>query len=295
MRLARGQQRQPRRRQSHPQQPRDETDTLASTLRAVKRALVSDASGAQIIEAVPAEPSVEFPVPREDLRMLHRFASANPIYHSSRESVLAGIRCVTYEGNVDRYWLGSILHESSRAPFSPTWIASAYVVARLAKQLGYCQALDVGSGDGRIAFCTALLGMDAYSIEIDADLAGMQERFARIAGFKLYCSDADAFDYGALGLARPMIFVGGLAQMGGAALAESVMRGLADTPCADAPAGWAFAGTMSPKYTLHPKGMHGWGGVMYGAGLRHVRTVDLPTAWTLEQEDDTPYVFARPS
>ena len=227
--------------------------------------------------------------------MLHRLASTNPIYHSSHESVLAGVRCITYEGNINRYWLGSILHESSRAPFSPTWVASAYVMAHLARRLGYRQAVDVGSGDGRIAFCAALRGMDAHSIEIDADLVALQEPLARIAGFKPHFGDAAAFDYGALGPAKTVVFVGGLAQMGGATLAGAIMRRLVDAPCTSVPPGWVLAGTTSPKYAPDPKGMYGWGSMMDGAGLDHIWTVKLPTAWTLGHEDDTPYVFAGQS
>ena len=296
MRLAGGAEQHHRQHRAHPRQPQDGVDVLASSLRAIKRSLASDYSGAQIVEAVPAEPSPEFPVPEQDLLMLHKFASANPIYSDSHESVLAGIKCTTYEGNINRYWLGSILHASSRAPFSPTWISSAYVMARLALQLGYRQAVDVGSGDGRIAFCAALLGMDAYSIEIDHDLAALQEPLARIAGFAPYCGDAATFDYDALGLARPAVFIGGLAQMGGAELAGVIMRSLAGTSCAAAAStGWVLAGTMSPKYAPHPRGMYGWGGLIHDAGLAHIRTVELPTAWTLGQEDDTPYVFAGAS
>ena len=92
----------------------------------------------------------KFQIPGDDLQLLHRFASENPIYRDSHESVLHGIRCIVYEGDANKYWLGSILHEASRAPFSPTWIASAYVLARLVKGLGYRQVIDVGSGDGRL-------------------------------------------------------------------------------------------------------------------------------------------------
>ena len=41
--------------------------------------------------------------------------------------------------------------------------------------------------------------------------------------------------------------------------------------------------------------MYGWGSMMDGAGLDHIWTVKLPTAWTLGHEDDTPYVFAGQS
>ena len=275
-----------------PQRSAGDADILAASLRDIKRALVRDGSASGVAEAIPVMTSPEFPAPQSDLDMLHRFASENPIYCNSCESVLAGIPCITYDGDINRYWLGSILHASSRAPFSPTWIASAYVLARHARDLGYCQVIDVGSGDGRIAFCSVVAGMDAYSIELDDELVRLQERLAGIAKFEPYCSDAAAFDYDVLNLAHFAVFVGGLAQMGGDALADAVMHGLGGA-ISHGGAGWVFAGTRSPKYAPDPAGMYGWGRTMETKRLVPIRTVDLPTAWTLDQDDDTPYVFAR--
>ena len=39
-----------------------------------------------------------------------------------------------------------------------------------AKKNGYSEIIDIGSGDGRIAYCSKILGMESYSIELD-DLA----------------------------------------------------------------------------------------------------------------------------
>ena len=271
--------------------PPDSADTLAKTVCCIKRDLALSRPAAQIAEAVPAMPSDEFPVPEDDLRLLHRFASENPIYRDSHESVLHGIRCITYEGDVNKYWLGSILHEASRAPFSPTWIASAYVLARLAKGLGYRQAIDVGSGDGRIAFCASVLGMGAHGIEIDAELAGLQERLSHLSDFEAHCADATEFDYAMLGSGLPtVIFVGGLAQMGGDIMTSGIMNRL--VAAGYKMPGWVFAGTASPKYAPDPEGMYGWGKTMRRAGLRHVVTVALPSAWTFNQTYDTQYVFA---
>ena len=271
--------------------PPGPADTLAKAACCIKRDLALQRPAAQIAEAVPAMPSDGFPIPDDDLRLLHRFASENPIYHGSHESVLCGMRCITYEGDANRYWLGSILNEASRAPFSPTWIASAYALARIAKSLGYRQAVDVGSGDGRIAFCASVLGMDAHGIEIDAELAGLQERLSHLSHFEAHCADATEFDYAMLDSGLPtVVFVGGLAQMGGDIMTSGIMDRLA--AAGYGMPGWVFAGTTSPKYAPDPEGMHGWGKTMRRAGLRHAGTVALPSAWTLDQTDDTQYVFA---
>ena len=304
---------------------------LAGGLAALKREFARTFVGeSQIREAVPAGPTEGIPIGAHELEALHWFAARNPIYHSSSEVTVGGTPCIVYEGDINRYWLGSIGHgPKSRAPFSPTWMLSAYACARLAVEHGFEQAVDVGSGDGRIAFCASMLGLRSYSIEIDRALADLQGRLlssARLSGAQSpqvvrvaasnmdpRCADAASFDYGSLDLSRPVFFIGGLAQMGGAALASEIMGGIRACPGIGGRAGWVFPGTDSAKYAPDPAGMSGWGTVVRQNGLRHVRTVGLPTAWTFGghagggggggggagggqgQEDLTPYVFCAES
>ena len=65
------------------------------------------------------------------------------------------------------YWLNSIKHGSSCQPFYPTWITSAYMMALIASKYGYKELVDIGSGDGRIAYCSQILEITPHSIEID--------------------------------------------------------------------------------------------------------------------------------
>ena len=293
---------------------------FAITLCDIKRDLVHDGNHAQILDAIPTKSSPAFPAPQSDIDMLHKFVSENPIYYTSYDAILADVPCVVYEGDINRYWLGSILHSSSRAPFSPTWITSAYILTLLAKRLGYSDVIDVGSGDGRIAFCATILGMNACGIEIDDDLIKLQKSLAHLSYFESYCGDVAEFDYTSLTFTHPIVFVGGLAQMGGCELASAVMSRLGDDvkrrdtdvdglECASSDkqnneccsgdkgvqksVGWAFAGTKSPKYARDPKGMCGWGSLMHKNNISHICTIDLPTAWTLDNIDNTPYVFAQ--
>ena len=50
------------------------------------------------------------------------------------------------------------------------------------KNLGYEELSDIGSGDGRIAFCGKILGFRTHSIEIDDGLVELQ---------KLICNDTE--------------------------------------------------------------------------------------------------------
>ena len=228
-------------------------------------------------------------------RMLCEFAAASPIYAGpGRTADVGGVRCTVLEGNIDRLWLGSVRNALSRAPFSPTWLASAHALAAAARDAGCAEAVDIGSGDGRIAHCAALLGMRAHSIELDGRLAGLQRDDAARTGSGVDVRQADAasLDYGRLGLSRPAFFVGGLAQMGGDALAVAALSYAASSLPAGA-ALFALPGTLSPKYAPDPLSMAGWGRTVAGTGLRVERTVLLPAAWTLGEPDAVPYLIAR--
>lgn len=258
------------------------TRKLAAALAAIRKDLAAR-EGAQLLDPVPSGL-----IPEEHAAQLRGFAQKNEMYRGYYGATLGGIDCAVYEGNYDRYWLGTVRNRG-HAPFSPTWLASAYACAATAKGLGYGELVDIGSGDGRIAFCGGLLGMRAYAIELDPQLADLAVS-SGLGRRSSICADATALDYGQLGLSRPIFFVGGLAQMGGAALASGVMDRLKGS-CLDP--GWAFAGTVSPKYAADPMGHAGWGTLLGERGLEVVRTVSLPAAWTLREPDMTPYVFAK--
>ena len=270
------------------------TDMLAKNLAGLKQEFSRTYSGkSHVREAIVRPGSDMFPIDASHLEMLHRFAAGNPIYTNSFEQEIGSVSCVVYEGDANRYWLSSIGHGSSRAPFSPTWMMSGYVAALAGKSLGYAEAVDIGSGDGRIAFCAGVLGMKPHSIELDGMLAGLQRDMTSVLDFDPHCADAARFDYSSLGLSRPLFFVGGLAQMGGASLARGVMERVAADPPLLRNSGWVFAGTLSPKYAPDPRGEAGWGTLIAEAGLRVVRRISLPAAWTLGEEKDVSYVFAE--
>ena len=244
-----------------------------------------------IQEVIPVSKSESFPIVPEDLELLHKFATKNPIYYNSYEKTIGKIPCIVYEGDINKYWLNSIQHGSSRAPFSPTWIMSAYVGVLLAKELGYKQVIDIGSGDGRIAFCAKGLGLESYSIEIDDMLVDLQKNLTFL-NFHPYCSDAVTFDYSSLDLTNPIFFIGGLAQMGGTILASGVIEKINSTDLRKN-TGWVFAGTYSQKYHPDPKNEAGWGTLIEKNNLKIIQTISLPTVWTFHEQDETPYIFAQ--
>ena len=265
---------------------------LAKNLVTLKKEFARNYDGkSQIQEVIPVSKSGLFPIPQQDLELLHQFATQNPIYYNSYEKTVGETLCIVYEGDINKYWLNSIQHGSSHAPFSPTWIMSAYVGVLLAKEFGYLEIIDIGSGDGRIAFCAKVLDLESYSVEIDDMLVDLQ-KLLTILDFHPYCSDATTFDYSSLNLVEPIFFIGGLAQMGGTALASGVLEKINSIPNLKN-IGWVFAGTFSQKYLPDPKNEAGWGTLIEKNNLKSIQTISLPTVWSFHELDETPYIFAQ--
>ena len=252
-----------------------------------------------IQEIIPLSKSEFFPIDEKHLEMLHSFAQKNPIYYNSYEQEIEKIPCKVYEGDINEYWLNSISHGSSYQPFYPTWITTAYIISLVAKNLGFKEVLDIGSGDGRIAYCAKILGLDTHSIEVDESLVKLQKliTFATKINFNPICVDAVEFDYSSLKLQHPVFFIGGLAQMGGDILANSIIEKLDENPSLEKIAGMTFAGTYSKKYFpgTEAKNMAegGWKAVINKNNLKVLKTVTLPTVWTFDQPIDTPYIFTK--
>ena len=263
-------------------------DRLTRDLAKIKDEFAKICINDHLQEPIPVSPYATDLVPINHLEHLHSFVTNNSMYTTHHAERLSNIDCVIYEGNVDQYWFDSIQHKASHAPFSPTWITSAYVLARIGQHLDCTEVVDIGSGDGRIAFCASLLGLKAYSIEITPSLIELQKNLTCISEFIPYQSDAASFDYDKLDLRSPVFFIGGLAQMGALELASKLSSQIESISnvC------WAFTGTCSPKYAIDPKGNAGWGTFIEQQDLKTVCTIDLPTAWTLNM-DSTRYVFAR--
>ncbi|HJM79734.1 MAG TPA: hypothetical protein QF656_04290 [Nitrosopumilus sp.] len=268
-------------------------EKLAENLTNLKKEFASEYDGSsQIHEFLPLSNSDLFPIDNGELKLLHDFVEKNPIYYNSFEKILGGIPCIVYEGDINKYWLNSIQHASSNAPFSPTWMMSGYILSLLAKENGYSQIIDIGSGDGRIAYCGKILGMESYSIELDDLLVELQQSLSRNVNFNPHCFNAIKFDYSSLNLKNPLFFIGGLAQMGGIELASGVLKKFeSDTMLNHS--GWVFAGTLSKKYSMDPKNMAGWGSFIENNNLRFVQNISLPTAWSFKELEETQYVFSK--
>ncbi len=245
-----------------------------------------------LTEIIPRYYSKSLPIANDVLDSLHRFAIANPIYFASQDSEISGISSRIYEGDINNYWLSSKKHDTSYQPFYPTWMLSAFTLALEAKSLGFDQLIDVGSGDGRIAYCASLLGMESYGIEIDDKLVELQESMSHSTGvnYNVIRADATRFDYGSLDLSKPIFFISGLPEMG-EMLANSVIRKVLSLEKIKHDAGFNFMGSHVMKSLTRDRTSWGWGNIIASFGLKHIGTITLPTLWTTDQIFDTAYVY----
>ena len=253
------------------------------------------AGSAHIQEVIPSQTSKEFQIDENHLEQLHKFAEKNPIYLNSFEQKISGIFCMVYEGDINDYWLNSIKHGSSCQPFYPTWIMSAYVMSLVAKKLGYLELVDIGSGDGRIAYCGKILDFNSHSIEIDDVLVELQNTICSQTNqnFDPKCEDALEFEYSKLNLQNPIFFIGGLAQMGGDILATSIIKKINSITNLKNNTGIVFAGSNTKRQLSGNLSEGGWSSLIEENQLSVIETVSLPTVWTFDQNVETPYIFTK--
>lgn len=270
-------------------------EQIAKNLVMLKQEFIKTYDGhSHIQEFIPLSTSEFFPINDIHLKLLHSFAAKNPIYHNSYEQKINDIICIVYEGDINEYWLNSIKHGSSCQPFYPTWILSAYIVASIAKSSGYNELVDIGSGDGRIAYCAKVLNMHAISIEIDNILVDLQNIISTATkiDFNSICADAIEFNYYSLNLTNPVFFIGGLPQMGGDVLATNIIEKISTTKLKKN-SGIVFAGTHSKRQLSNNQSDGGWSSLIGKHSLKVTKTVTLPTIWTFDQLEDTPYIYTE--
>jgi len=249
--------------------------------------------GSHIQEIMPTLPE-SLSIDEHELEMLHKFAESNSIYSDSYEMNILDTVCKVYQGDVNNYWLDSIKHDTSYAPFYPIWILSAYALALESKNLGVKQIIDIGSGDGRIAYCAKVAGLESYGIEIDENLVSLEKKIVLSTkiDFKPMMADATQFDYTSIELSQPIFFISGLPEVG-EMLANSVISRIMSMPDLKASPIFVFTGSHVMRKDSRDKSKWGWGQVIDHFKLDVIKTITLPTYWTLDQPIDTPFIFTR--
>ena len=268
--------------------------TLADAIVMLKAEFVKRHKGGSHIHEVIPISSELLSIDEHGLKMLHKFAESNSIYSNFYEMDILGTVCSVYEGDVNNYWLDSIKHDTSYAPFYPIWILSAYALALESKNLGAKQIVDIGSGDGRIAYCAKVAGLQSCGIEIDENLVGLENKISSSTGvdFQPMTADATQFDFASLELSQPVFFISGLPEIG-EMLANSVISRILSMPDLKVNPFFVFTGSHMMRKDSRDKSKWGWGQVIDHYDLEIVKTVTLPTYWTFDQQVDTPFIFTR--
>ena len=245
-------------------------------------------------ELLPTTKTDFLPINNDHLASLSKFIQNNPIYDNAFEMELCGIKCNIHEGDLNQYWIDSIKHDTSYAPFYPTWLLSAYTLALMAKQLGFTNLIDIGSGDGRIAFCGEIVGIESLSIEIDEQLINLQKNIIQKTNlhFKTINTDATQTKFTDMKLKRPIFFIGGVPQIG-EILAESVIKSILAIPELEKISCFVLTGTLTEEKFLKNKLNFGWEKTLKKFHLTETQTMILPTYWTMEQTFETPYLFTK--
>jgi len=245
-------------------------------------------------EPLPVTKTDFLPINNKHLASLHDFIENNPIYDNTFQMDLCGTTCNIHEGDLNQYWIDSIKHDTSYAPFYPTWLLSAYTLSLMAKQLGFTNLIDIGSGDGRIAFCGATVGIESVSIEIDEQLCNLQNDIIQKTkiNYKIINKDATRVKFTNMKLKRPVFFIGGVPQ-NGEVLAESIIENILAISELQKISCFVLTGTLTKEKFLKNKLNYGWETTVKKFHLTETETVILPTYWTMEQSFDTPYLFTK--
>ena len=150
-----------------------------------------------IAEIIPTEASeFFFPIDKQILAKLHQFVSNNPIYFKKTNISINNLNFISYEGDVNEFYLSSKKYDTNYQPFYPTWMLSAFLISLKSKELGFTELIDIGAGDGRIPYCGSLLNLRSFGIELDTNLTELQINTCKKTDIKyeIINDDASSFD-----------------------------------------------------------------------------------------------------
>jgi hypothetical protein len=226
------------------------------------------------------------------LEKLHTFFKYNKIYYKQQGLTLSNIPCISYEGDVNQFWVSSKKYETIYQPFLPTWGLSALVMILVAKDLGFENIIDIGSGDGRLIFCGSILGLNSIGVEIDKDLCDLQNKISNSSNVKyeVINGDSNSIDYSQFKLENTIIFISALPDSG-EILSYGILNHLKKYKAKLHNVGITLMGSHAYRRNSRDKSKWGWGKFIDDSGLKILKCISLPSSWTLDEKKETPYVF----
>jgi hypothetical protein len=238
------------------------------------------------------EPSSESQLDKPDLEKLHTFFKLNKIYYKEENVVLGNIPCISFEGDINQFWLSSKKYDTNYQPFLPTWGLSALIMVQVAKDLGFENILDIGSGDGRLLYCGSVIGLNSVGVEIDKDLCDLQTMISNESNvkFEVINSDSNSIDYSQFALDNTMIFVSALPESG-EMISYGIVNQFKKYLYKLNNIGITLMGSHTYRKYSRDKSVWGWGKFINDNDLKLVECLSLPTSWTLDERKETPYLF----
>jgi hypothetical protein len=231
---------------------------------------------------------------RDDIPIskLAEFACHNPIFLDQKEIDIQNCRCKVFACDIVEYWLSSKKYDTCYQPFYPTWLISSLIICVRTKLLGFNEIIDIGSGDARIPYCGEIVGLRGISVELDSNLADLQQQIVSLTGvkFEILNSDACNTDFKGMNLSKPMFLISGLPEQG-EVLAEAVAENLIQSGFSSSNLGFVLMGSHIMKQYSRDHSLYGWGNFVAKHRLSILDSLTLPTMWTNEQPIDTPFVF----
>jgi hypothetical protein len=246
-----------------------------------------------IAEIIPTEVTDLFPIDKQILAKIHQFVSNNPIYFKRTNILINNINFISYEGDVNDFFLSSKKYDTNYQPFYPTWMLSAFLLCLKAKELGFTEIIDIGAGDGRISYCGSLLNLRSIGIELDSSLSELQNDLCKKTNinFEIVNGDASTFDFAKLNLSKPLFFVSGLPEMG-----EMFVDNLINTTLKNnfLSFGVVFLGSINNKRKfVKDDTLYGWGEIIKRNNLKIIKEINLPTHWTNDNNSESKYLITK--
>jgi hypothetical protein len=243
-----------------------------------------------IAEIIPTEVSDLFPINKQILAKLHQFVSNNPIYFKKTNISINNQDFISYEGDVNEFYLSSKKYDTNYQPFYPTWMISAFLLCLKSKELGFTELIDIGAGDGRIPYCGSLLNIRSIGIELDTNLTELQNELCKKTNINLEIinEDASSFNFAKLSLTKPLFFVSGLPEMG-----EMFVDNLIRTTIQNKflSSGIVFLGSTNKRKFVKDNTLYGWGEIINKNNLKIIQEINLPTHWTNDSNSESKYLI----
>jgi hypothetical protein len=245
-----------------------------------------------IAEILPTEVSDFFPFDKQILGKLHQFISHNPIYFKKTNILINNQNFISYEGDVNEFYLSSKKYYTNYQPFYPTWMLSAFLLCQKSKELGFIELIDIGAGDGRIPYCGSLLDLRSIGIELDTNLTELQEDLCKKTNvnFEIVNDDASSFNFAKLDLVKPIFFVSGLPEMGEMFVDNVIQTTIQNT---FESFGIVFLGSTFRRKFSSDVSYYGWGDIIKKNDLKILDELNLPTHWTNDNNSETKYLITK--